>query len=329
MKTENRKLGNSLMAGRNSVRDVLFLLAVLATAVSVSAQDEKPVVIEVSSIVPTEPVWLDDGTLAYKVCWAIHMSPTEYVPGSISHSKYDLAGGKDVPAGEEEYGYLSHDKRFLLSTERYGSMVIGQGMRDVKSHIKLVDRTSKETKTDFSCQEEVQGASLSPDGQVIIFAKQGNLWRLGVGESSAQIVVESKEKERFPQHSPDGKKIYFIRDMNDGTDFFAIDLASKAVVQVSRGLNPVSAFSFSPNGKYIAFASTNELKTQSEHGGNIWVLNVETGKAKRLTDGGTDQYPSFSPNGQRIVFQRQQGFYANSSLKAFNIVVTQPDLSIK
>lgn len=183
--------------GQTSAGVVLFLLAVFTTAVSVSAQDGKPIVVEAHSIVPTEPVWLDEETLAYKTCWAIRMSPTQYVPGSIFHSKYDLADGKEVRAGEEEYGYLSHDKKFLLSTERYGSMVIGQGMRDVMSHIKLVDRASKKTLTDFSCREEVQGASLSPDGQVIMFAKQGNLWRVAVGESTAQIVLSPKRRINF------------------------------------------------------------------------------------------------------------------------------------
>ena len=150
-----------------------------------------------------------------------------------------------------------------------------------------------------------------------------------MGESGAQVVVETKEKERFPRHSPDGKKVYFIRETSDGTDLFTLDLTSNTVVQVSRGLNPVSAFSFSQDGKFIVFASTNELRMQSQDGGNIWLLNVESGKTKRLTDGGTDQYPSYSPNGQRIVFQRQQGFYANSSLKAFQVVVIYADLAVK
>jgi tricorn protease-like protein len=316
------------MTGRNFAAAILLLLTLLSSASPVAGQENKPIIIETNSIVQTEPVWLDNNTLAYKDCSAIQMSPTRYVPGSVFHSKYDIAAGKEVRA-KGEYGSLSQDKRFILSTERHGQMVIGRGMRDVMSYIKVIETESKAVKTDFSCPEEVQGASLSPDGQLIVFSKQGDLWRLRVGESSAQVVVETKDKERFPRHSPDGKKVYFIRESSDGTDLFALDIASNAVVQVSRGLSPVSAFSFSPDGKSIVFASTKELKAPSQDAGNIWLLDIESGKTKRLTDGGTDQHPSFSPNGQRIAFQKQQGFYGNSTIKAYQVLVIQPDLPVK
>lgn len=308
----------------------LSLLTLLAGAMSVSAQENQPILIETHSIIPTKPVWFDDGTVVYKTCKAIRVSSAQYAPNPIGHNKYDIAGGKELKAATGEYGSLSQDGRLILLTERNASQGIDQGMGHiVVSHIKLIDTASKAVITDYSCPEAVQGASLSPDGQVIIFATQGDLWRLHVGEPGAQIVVHSKEKNRFPRHSLNGKKLYFIRETNDGTDFFAFDFTSNAVVQMSKGLNPVSAFSLSPDGKFIVYASMNELQVQSQYNGSIWILNLETAKTRRLTQGGADQYPSYSPNGERIAFQRQQGFYADSGLKAFQVVVVPFDLTIK
>ncbi len=54
----------------------------------------------------------------------------------------------------------------------------------------------------------------------------------------------------------------------------------------------------SPDGKIIAIASK----------GWIWLLNTETGVAKRLTDSGAvDSRPRWSPNGKRLAFVRDFG----------------------
>ncbi len=330
MKTEQRRPHESPQVRRNLAIGALFLPAILSAPVSSLGEDDRPIVLQVASTVLTEPVWLDDATVAYTHGGCIRVSPTECWPGSVSPAKHDLRERKQVrwrERGDREHGYLSRDKRLLLSIKRTGTLVVGEGVRDVRSQIKLTDRASKDTKAEFTCPDEVQGASLSPDGSVIIFAKGGDLWRLKVGESPVQTIIESKEKERFPRHSPDDQKVYFIRDTSAGADLFAFDVASQAVVQVSRGLNPVSAFSFSPDGRYIAFASANELQTRSEHAGNISVLDLETGKAKRLTEGGNDQHPSFSPNGKQIAFQRQGGHCPYCGAEAFNIVIMRLDLA--
>ncbi len=148
-------------------------------------------------------------------------------------------------------------------------MAIGQGMRDVMSHVKLIETEAKSVKTDFSCPEEVQGATLSPDGQFIVFSRQGDLWRLRVGELSAQVLLETKDRDLFPRYCPDGKLVYFIRESSNGTDFYALDIGSKEVMRVSKDLSPASAFSFSPDGRFIAFASTNELKRSSQDAGSL------------------------------------------------------------
>jgi Tol biopolymer transport system component len=238
---------------------------------------------------------------------------------------------KEIDAGDpkfENYGMLSQDKKCVVSTTVSATWTIGENeTKNPKSHIIVIEKASKHVKLDFSFAGEVQGAALSPDNHAVVFGNQGQIWWLDVGNSNAQILIKFRENARFPQFSPDGKNVYFIQDTSSGTVFFVLDLASKSIVQAFKGLNPVSAFSLSPDGKSIVFASTNEVRPQSEYVGCIWLLDIETGKVKRLTDRGTDQYPSFSPNGRWISFQRQQGLYLDSDLKAFNVVVMpyEPD----
>ncbi len=103
MKTDNRRATKSVMTRRSFAAGICLLLALISAANTVSGQENKPIIIKAQSVVPTEPVWIDANTVAYKTCWAIRMSRTQYVPGSVGHFKYDISAGKKAEA-RGEYG---------------------------------------------------------------------------------------------------------------------------------------------------------------------------------------------------------------------------------
>jgi TolB protein len=61
---------------------------------------------------------------------------------------------------------------------------------------------------------------------------------------------------------------------------------------------------FSPDGSQIVFESH---RYDSDDPGRLWIVNADGSGLRQLTQGPDDRQPVWSPKGDRIVFQRQQG----------------------
>ena len=125
-------------------------------------------------------------------------------------------------------------------------------------------------------------------------------------------------RNQHPRFSPSGKRVAFVS--NRGYDFalfdlYLMDIATKKVKRVEEGVNP--SFSFSPDGKRIAYSKVQFYPPKRAFLSDIWILNVEDGQRKRITYGQRASEPCFSPDGERLVFVRRQG--GNSNLWLVNL----------
>ncbi|NQS89184.1 PD40 domain-containing protein [Patescibacteria group bacterium] len=124
-------------------------------------------------------------------------------------------------------------------------------------------------------------------------------------------------KNQHPRFSPSGEQIAFVS--NRGYDYALFDLylmevATKKVKRLERKVNPF--FSFSPDGKQIAYSKVQFYPSKRAFLSDIWILNVNSGKKKRITYGQRASEPCFSPDGERLVFVKKQG--GNSNLWLFD-----------
>jgi eukaryotic-like serine/threonine-protein kinase len=113
-----------------------------------------------------------------------------------------------------------------------------------------------------------QFPALSPDGRQLVFSREiGRVRKLILSEpaeSSERQLTRGNFDDTQPAWSPDGRTLLFVRAIDEGERF-----------------EPADVF-----GRYI--------------GGNIWHLDVESGKEMRLID---DAYnPDWSRDGTRIAF---------------------------
>ena len=101
------------------------------------------------------------------------------------------------------------------------------------------------------------------------------------------------------------------------THLFVIDVATRATRTLTSGAFTVGSFSWSPDGKSIAF--DHRINPELKNGGSadISIVTVADASIRKLvTQDGPDTNPVWSPDGSRIAFQTAMAnpafFYANS-----------------
>ena len=107
-----------------------------------------------------------------------------------------------------------------------------------------------------------------------------------------------------PAWSPDGKEIAFTSDRSGTPQIYVMDTDGGNVRRVSReGLSNDGA-SWHPEGKIIAYAHRNEAGQRFD----IALTRLDTEQTQLLTtEPGSNEAPSFSPDGQHLVFESTRG----------------------
>ncbi len=279
--------------------------------------------IEVSTFTPTKPRWLGEETILCDVGAAIPFAPGTYVPSGVAIEAFDVKTGKKLSGGQRLDRAQSAKDTLVVSVRRSGSLVIGQGYRDLKSHVYLEDMKGGGAKEIFSCSEEIEGACLAPNGGRAAFCRGQHLWVLDLPGGSPKQLTSDRAPRRHPTFSSDGNTIYFVQETSNKREVHAVDVTTGKQRQITSDFHPASACALSPDGKVLAISSCKGVEDRSEHAGNIWLLDLATGRSERLSSGNADQFPSFSPSGRHVAFQRQEGRYRDSSMPAFNVMIEE------
>lgn len=115
------------------------------------------------------------------------------------------------------------------------------------------------------------------DGQTLIYAMQGSLWRQRIGDSVAEQLTTGPGYDHQPDVSPDGTQVVYASYREDAVELRLLDLGTL----VSRPLVRDGAVNveprWSPDGSRIAFVST-------AYEGRFHVFVVSA--ARRLGDSG-------------------------------------------
>ena len=181
---------------------------------------------------------------------------------------------------------------------------------------------------------QVGGAMISPDGSWVLFSKSELNWEENERETTWwRVSTEGGEPYRYIgddgggnfQFSPDGSRLAFTRSVDDESQLFLLPTTGGEAVQLSEHETSIGSYAWSEDGSKIIFVAT-EPRTEEEeeareagydaifvdegpngqqsgNWNNLWLIEVESGAERRLTD--TDhRIGSFSvaPNGDRILF---------------------------
>jgi TolB protein len=156
---------------------------------------------------------------------------------------------------------------------------------------------------------KVNVPAILSDGKSIGFEKDEKIvvWDQG-NQSFKQFPLDSFQYMRSPEWSPDEKKIAFsgYKTMNAG--IWVMEQDGSNVRQLAAPESPDDFYdhpTWSPDGKKLAFAKQS-YKANDSHGftqtsEEIWMIDLETGKLTKITDGSE---PSWSPNGKNIAYTK-------------------------
>jgi len=245
--------------------------------------------------------WLDDGTLVY-------------VPPSLSElRRVSAAGGASTVAlRDTSLGGLGIGMPTALPGAR-GVLFQGCSSGCVTMGVHVADLRTGRQKT---LLDGVAQAWYLPSGHLLYVRRDGvalvapfDLQRLEVNGAAVPVLESVLVGAGFAQlaWSPAGTLVY-LRGVGGSAEF--------TMVRVSRdgALAPVdsswygqfNSVALSPDGRHLAVGAGS-----STGGLNIWVKRLDRGPFTRLTFGGRDRRPVWSPDGKVVAFIRDT---ANSSL---------------
>ena len=140
--------------------------------------------------------------------------------------------------------------------------------------------------------------SVSPDGRTIAYesdAAGGNfdVWLMDRSGFNPRRLTSDPSREVAPAWSPDGKTIIFMSDReNPEFDIYTMNADGSDVARLTTGHTNWFP-QYSPDGTRVAMHT----------GRDVHVINVATGASARLTtDPANGMYPSWSPDGKRLIF---------------------------
>ncbi len=109
--------------------------------------------------------------------------------------------------------------------------------------------------------------------------------------------------------SPDGTRVAFAYDTGDPdsakrtTQLYIADLAAGSYRALTDGPDGAYDPAWSPDGSWIVYAA----RRQGRGATDLWAMRPDGTANYRLTDGGADRGPAFSPDGNQLAFVRLNG----------------------
>ncbi|GHA11942.1 protein TolB [Arenicella chitinivorans] len=189
--------------------------------------------------------------------------------------------------------------------------------------------------------------SWSPDGSKLAFVSYADrgpiVQMIELATGKAQTIADFKGVNAAPAWSPDGSKIAYSTSRHGSPDIYVYDIASGQHERATTHWGIDTEPAWSPRGDSLLFTSNRGRKpqiysyslndqsvsrmtfegdenanasfdpqgrnlTMVHEGGQIVVMREEDGRMTWLTNSKYDESPSFSPNGDMVLYKTEQGY---------------------
>lgn len=144
---------------------------------------------------------------------------------------------------------------------------------------------------------------IDPTGQYLVYSstqhrKTADIYIKRVDGTAVTQLTNDPADDMMPVFSPDGSRIAFCSNRSGNWDIYIMDLTGGQPVQITNDPSDDFHPSFSPDGKKLVYCTFSARSGQWE----LVVVDLENVGPKRFIGHGL--FPSWSPVGDRILFQR-------------------------
>lgn len=224
------------------------------------------------------PAWSPDGAKVAYVSFE-NKKPVVYVQDLVTRQRTVIAnhkGSNSAPAWSPDGSKLAVALSRGGLTQIYLVNPDGSGLRQL-------------TRTNGIATEP----QFSPDGQHIYFTSDRTggpqIYRMSTAGGEAQRITFNGSYNISPRVSPDGKLLAYISRRDGQFQLYVLDLTNSQEQRLSDTVKDESP-SFSPNGKYIMYA------TESGRRGTLAVVSVDGRVKHRITtQAGDIREPTWGP----------------------------------
>jgi Tol biopolymer transport system component len=140
--------------------------------------------------------------------------------------------------------------------------------------------------------------ALSPDGQTVAFAREGDIELIRVDGSHRRRLTSGDPWDMSPAWSPDGSKIAWSRETGDDAEVWVAKSDGTDATQLTQGDGRAFHPDWSPNGRHIAFIRHGRVSTVLHDGSSERMIFATSGFSAR---------PRWSPDGTRIAYYTAWG----------------------
>jgi dipeptidyl aminopeptidase/acylaminoacyl peptidase len=189
---------------------------------------------------------------------------------------------------------------------------------DLKAQVYLLSRLGGEAQRLTDTPQDVNDFAWSPDGKrLVLILRDASSEEIEAAVTRAKADEETVTKKKKGQRPWVIDRLLFKEDTvgyldRRRTHLYVFDVTSKSMTQVSSGDYDDVEPAWSPDGKYLAFAS-NRSKPDPDftYAVNIWVVaadNTDRGAhpTQVSTGGAGDHQPAWSPDGKWIAYSTQR-----------------------
>ena len=217
------------------------------------------------------------------------------------------------PNDDSSPSWSPDGKRIVFNSNRDGHFNMPGGLPAYEIYVMDADGGNQQNLTNDPNSD--WSPSWSPDGKRIVFNsnRDGNrnnyeIYVMDADGNNQQRLTDNDFYDTHPSWSPDGERIafasrrdgHFIGEDGLSSEIYVMDTDGKNTRRLTNNRKRDSSPSWSPDGKWIAFASDRKGDFVNYE---IYVMDADGGNLQRLTNNRVnDRSPSWSPDGERIVF---------------------------